>query len=77
MLSAKDKAAPDPFEEQAAAMSGEELDELRERVLRKVERLAARREAEGWTYDEEYRLMVPPGWKRASDQEGSEEAPRE
>lgn len=60
---------PDPFHEPAAEMSEEEVDTLRAKVLRKIERLAERTKAEklanGWSYDEASGQMVPPGWERS------------
>jgi molybdenum-dependent DNA-binding transcriptional regulator ModE len=62
--------APNPFEEQAASMNPEEVDALRQRLLRKLSRLEARRKAEqlseGWLLDEEHDLLVPPGWVRSA-----------
>jgi hypothetical protein len=64
-------AAANPFEEQAAAMSEEEVDAMRERVLKRLDRLAQRREAEklaqGWTRDEATNVLIPPGWVRAAE----------
>jgi len=61
---------PDPFVEEAAAMSEEEIAELRERILRKLRRLRDRDMpdmiAEGWTFDEAHDQMVPPGWLRGA-----------
>ena len=63
----------DPFAEQAAAMSEQEVEELRERLLNKIKRLSerTRREQveEGWTLDEEHDHMVPPGYVKAVDAE--------
>ena len=73
---AKDKR--DPFEGEAAAMSAEERPIVEGRVLRKLERLHERREAErieqGWQRDEAHNWLVPPGWVKAvqSDSEGEE-----
>jgi hypothetical protein len=62
------EAEADPFQEQAAAMGEDELDTLRAKVLRKIERLAERNKADkltqGWSYDEASGQMVPPGWVR-------------
>jgi hypothetical protein len=64
------EAAPNPFEEEAAAMTPEETERLREKLLRKLLRLRdrLRREdvAEGWTIDEEHDCLIPPGWVKAA-----------
>jgi hypothetical protein len=61
---------PNPFAEQAASMTQEDVAELRERIIRKLRRLRDREKpkwiAEGWSFDEEHDHMVPPGWVRAS-----------
>jgi hypothetical protein len=55
--------------EQAEAMSPDEVEEVRERILGKLRRWAERDEreklSEGWTRDERYDQLVPPGWVRA------------
>ena len=60
--------ARNPFEGQASA-TGEELEEMRERLVRKFIRLKQRLEAEklaqGWVHDEEHGLMIPPGWVKS------------
>jgi hypothetical protein len=47
----------------------DDVAELRERIVRKLQRmkLPDRREliAKGWSYDEEHDHMAPPGWVRA------------
>jgi len=62
-------AAYDPFAEQAAQMSEDDMHELRERVLMKLGRLKERTERErleeGWMRDEATGHLVPPGWVRA------------
>jgi hypothetical protein len=49
----------------------EEVEELRQRLFDKLERLRKREMgrmlAEGWTHDEEHDCMVPPGWAKADD----------
>jgi hypothetical protein len=59
---------PNPFADQAALMSAEDLDALRERLVRKMmrlrDRLRAESLAEGWTVDDEHDALVPPGWVR-------------
>jgi hypothetical protein len=53
-----------PFAGQAASMSEEDIEEARERLFRKIERLRKREMprmlAEGWTHDETHDCMVPP-----------------
>jgi hypothetical protein len=62
-------ALPQTLQEQADAMSPDEVEELRERILGKLKRLTdrTRREKleEGWVLDEEHDHMIPPGWVRA------------
>jgi len=54
-----------PFAGQAASMSEEDIEEARERLFRKIERLRKRemprKLAEGRTHDETHDCMVPPG----------------
>jgi hypothetical protein len=61
---------PSTLAERAASMTSDEVEELRERIMRKLERLKERdrsaQRAEGWSYDEAHDQMVPPGWFRAS-----------
>jgi hypothetical protein len=63
-----EEALPDPFAEEAAAMSPEDVQALREKIIRKLRRMRERDMpdmiAEGWSYDEERDHMVPPGWTR-------------
>jgi len=51
-----------PFADQAASMSEEDIEDARERLFRKIERLRKREMprmlAEGWTHD----CIIPPGW---------------
>jgi hypothetical protein len=65
----KQDTIPDPFAEQAASMSEDEIAEVRERIIRKLRRLRERDMpdmiARGWSFDEEHEQMVPPGWVRA------------
>ena len=57
---------PNPFAEEAAAMTPDDVAELREKLVRKLRRLRDRdmpdRIAQGWSYDAVYDHMVPPGW---------------
>jgi hypothetical protein len=54
--------------QQAEEMAPDEVEELRERILQKIRRLTdrMRREKleEGWSLDEAYDQLVPPGWVR-------------
>jgi hypothetical protein len=47
-------------------MSADEIEAVRERIIRKLRRLKERemprKLAAGWSYDESYDLMIPPGW---------------
>jgi hypothetical protein len=62
---------PDPFAEQAASMSTDQVDEIRESIIRKLRRYRQREMprwiAQGWSFDEAYDHMVPPGWVRAAE----------
>lgn len=66
----KGGAERDPFVDETADMSKDEVDEVRERIIRKLERLKARDDAKqlaaGWSYDEAHEVMVPPGWVQAN-----------
>ena len=59
------------LEEQAAAMSKDEIDELRQRLLDTLQRLREREMpamlAEGWSLDKDHDQMIPPGWRRIED----------
>ena len=65
------EAAPDPFEEEAAAMGPGEVDQFREKMVRKLMRLRDRERrdclAKGWTLDEENDRLIPPGWVKQGD----------
>lgn len=62
-------AAPDPFEEAPAPSEADEVDAIREQIIRKLRRMREREMpeqlAQGWSFDEQYDVMVPPGWVRA------------
>ena len=68
---ARREAAPDPFEEEAAAMGPGEVDQLREKIVLKLMRLRDRERrdclAKGWTLDEENDCVIPPGWVKQGD----------
>jgi hypothetical protein len=57
---------PDPFAEQAASMSEDDIEAVRERIIQKLKRIKQRDMpdmiAAGWSYDEAHDHMVPPGW---------------
>ena len=59
------------LEEQAAAMTPDDVEQLRARLLHKLERMRERdrprKLAEGWSRDEDHQMMVPPGWVRKTD----------
>jgi hypothetical protein len=57
---------PDPYAEEAASMTPDDVAALREKLVRKLRRMRDRDMpdmiAQGWSYDEVYDHMVPPGW---------------
>jgi hypothetical protein len=57
--------------QQAAEMSADDVDGLRERLIRKLKKLRERemsnRLAEGWSHDESYDHLVPPGWVKGPE----------
>jgi len=61
---AERSALANPFQSQELSAGGAE--DARERLFKKLLRLKRRRTAErlaeGWAYDEELGLAVPPGW---------------
>ena len=65
---AQQEELPDPFAERAASMSEDEVNEIRENIIRKLRRTRERDMpnmiAAGWSLDEEYDRMVSPGWVR-------------
>jgi hypothetical protein len=67
----EEELLPDPFAEEAASMTPDDVAELRERLVRKLQRMRQRDMpkmiAAGWSYDEEFGHMVPPGWERAAE----------
>ncbi|HWC57263.1 MAG TPA: hypothetical protein VG434_09890, partial [Sphingomicrobium sp.] len=67
----EEEPLPDPFAEEAAAMSEDDVEELRERIFSKLRRLRERDQRDqleaGWTYDESYDLMIPPGYVQGPD----------
>jgi len=62
---------PDPYAEQAASMTETEVDELRARIVRKLQAMRRRDRpallAQGWSYDQEHDRDIPPGWVRAAE----------
>lgn len=65
----KEEQPPDPFAEEAP--SEEDAAALREKIVRKLQRLRERdrpdKLADGWTYDESYDLDIPPGYVKGPD----------
>jgi len=63
-----EEPAPDPFAEEAASMAKDEVAEIKERIIRKLQAMRRRDRpellAQGWSYDEEYDQDIPPGWVR-------------
>lgn len=59
----------------------EEIDAVRERLFRKLERLRKRELpnwlAQGWSHDESFDQMVPPGWVKGPDYRPCERDPEE
>lgn len=57
---------PDPFAEEVARMTPDDVTAVRERLVRKLRRMRERdmpdRIVEGWSFDAEHDQMVPPGW---------------
>jgi hypothetical protein len=72
----EEEELPDPFAEQAASMTPDDVHELRERLVRKLQALRRRDRpallAQGWSYDEEYDRDIPPGWVKAAGGEPAE-----
>jgi hypothetical protein len=64
-------AHPDPFAEEASASCDNGLDEVRERIIGKLSRIRAADRKEqlklGWTLDESFDVMVPPGYVQGPD----------
>jgi hypothetical protein len=62
-------------------MGEEERPILEQKLLRKIERLHERREAErieqGWQRDEEHDWLVPPGWVKLTSQSDALRGPEE
>jgi molybdenum-dependent DNA-binding transcriptional regulator ModE len=62
---------PDPFAEEAARMTPDDVAALREKLVRKLRRMRERDMpewiAQGWSFDEEHDHMVPPGWTKADN----------
>jgi hypothetical protein len=57
--------------DEAESMPPDEIEAVRERILNKLKRMKERempaRLAAGWSYDESYELMIPPGWMKGPD----------
>ncbi len=67
----EEELPPDPFVEEAAAMDADGIAEVRERIIGKLRRIRERDRREqlaaGWTLDESYDVMIPPGYARTAD----------
>jgi hypothetical protein len=68
---AYEEEMPNPYAEQAASMTPDDVHELRERLVRKLQAIRRRDRpallAQGWNYDEEHDRDIPPGWVRAAE----------
>ena len=66
--SGRGRAGPAAFEDDEAAAHEQAMEELRERIGRKLDALRDRMvREEGWTEDEEHGVAIPPGWIRDPD----------
>jgi len=74
----QEEELPNPFAEEAAAMTPDDVAELREKLVRKLRRMRDRDMpdmiAKGWSFDEEHEQMVPPGWARTTPPPDQDEA---
>jgi len=63
---AERSALANPFQSQAreAGYAADARERLFEKLMRLKKRRTAERLADGWIYDEEHGLIVPPGWVR-------------
>jgi hypothetical protein len=65
------EAHPDPFAEDGEAMDDRGMDAVRESILGKLRRIResdrSNQLALGWTLDESFNVMVPPGYVRGPD----------
>ena len=72
----EEEELPDPFAEQAASMTPDDVHELRERLVRKLQAMRRRDRPEllahGWGYDEEHDRDIPPGWVKVPGDEPAE-----
>lgn len=63
---AQAQAQEQDWDEEDGSTYEEEIDAIRERIVRKLQRMKwlemPERLAEGWSYDESYDSMIPPGW---------------
>jgi hypothetical protein len=70
----KAEADPDPFAEPERGADAFDGHSVREDLVRKLRRLRDREMpdwiAKGWSFDEEYDHLVPPGWVRAGSAPG-------
>lgn len=67
-------ALPDPYAQDAESMGSDDIQAVRDHILAKLRRMRQRDMpdmiARGWSYDEAYEQMVPPGWVRATPEGG-------
>jgi hypothetical protein len=65
------QAAEEAWEEDDGYSYEDDVAEVRERIVRKLQRLQERERrdqlAAGWSYDESYDLMIPPGYVQGRD----------
>jgi hypothetical protein len=62
------EAEEDPF---GGPEEADPMDEVRERLIRKINamhrRAVAEKTAQGWSYDESFDVLIPPGWLKGPD----------
>jgi hypothetical protein len=72
----QEEELPDPIAEEAASMTPDDVHELRERLVRKLQAIRRRDRpallAQGWSYDEEHDRDIPPGWVKAPGDQPAE-----
>ena len=68
---AQQEEVSDPFEDEAASLDEEGLEAVRESIFGKLQRIRASNRREqlklGWSYDESFDEMIPPGWIKGPD----------
>lgn len=67
------------FEDEAEDMGYDAIEEVRERIMRKLAKMRQRDDREklaaGWTWDESWGLMIPPGYVQGPDYKPKEPEP--